>query len=240
MPPCSATDNAGVMPDNVDSALAIQDLSPPEPALLPNGDAAVAPPRRRDMLDLVLACFDRIGALLLPLGILALGAGLAYLGAICVTTALLRRSAAAQELFVNVLAEMQWSGYTILLMIGGGIALFSLVQLAFWPRGWLWRWLAHRLGRPVAWAATVLWATTIAVEALLVGWGFELWALPPYVEARAALGLTPTLDGLLLLSALVAPMIALLPEWCARFGFARLFRVLRSPPAGDQDAARNA
>ncbi len=229
MAPSAATDNAGHAAGEPPDAGATDAASAPAPRTSAADGAADAPPRRRDAIDLLLALFDRMGAILPPLAILALGAGVSYLGAICVTTALLRRSAAAQEFFVNLLATMLWSGYMILITIGVGIALFSLIQLTLWPRGWVWRWLARRLGRPVSWAATLLWSVSVLVEAFLVGWGFELWALPPYIELRTALGLAPTPAGLLVVSALVAPVIALLPEWCARVGLTRLVRIGRSP-----------
>lgn len=222
----ASTDNAALAAGEPAAPTLGDDTPTPEPSASTAGGAVDLPPRR-DMIDLLLALFDRLGAILPPLAILALGAGVAYLGAICVTTALLRRSVAAQAFFVNVLAEMMWSGYAILLMIGVGIAITSIIQLTLWPRGWVWRWLARRLGWPVAWAATLLWGATAGVEAFLIGWGFELWAGPRYIELRAALGLAPTPDGLLLVSILVAPLLALLPEWCARFGLARLRRGLR-------------
>jgi|GEM_PF-3166656 len=229
MAPSAATDNAGHAAGEPPDAGVTDATSAHAPRTSAADGAADAPPRRRDAIDLLLALFDRMGAILPPLALLALGAGVSYLGAICVTTALLRRSAAAQEFFVNLLATMLWSGSMILITIGVGIALFSLIQLTLWPRGWVWRWLARRLGRPVAWAATLLWSVSVLVEAFLIGWGFELWALPPYIELRAALGLAPTPAGLLVVSALVAPVIALLPEWCARFGLAQLARAWRRP-----------
>jgi hypothetical protein len=83
----------------------------------------------------------------------------------------------------------------------------------------------------VAWASTLLWATTVIGEAFLAGWGFELWPRDPYIEAMTALRLAPTQDGLLMISVLVAPIIALLPEWCTRVGLGGLVRVWRSVQA---------
>lgn len=200
---------------------------PPGDAAAPASSAEASLPQRRDLIDVLLALFDRAGSIVPALLALPLGAAVAYLGAICVTTALLRRSAAAQEFFVNLLADMLWSGYSILIVIGVGIALFSLVQLLLWPRGWVWRWIARRLGAPLAWATTVCWSATVLVEAFLIGWGFELWAWPFFIELKARSGLAPTPDGLLIVSVLAAPLIALLPEWCARFGFTQLFRAWR-------------
>jgi len=233
MAPSAATDNAGYAAGEPPDAGPSAAESTSEPGSSATDGAADASLPRRDAIDLLLALFDRMGAILPPLALLALGAGVSYLGAICVTTALLRRSAAAQEFFVSLLATMLWSGYMILITIGVGIALFSLIQLTLWPRGWVWRWLARRLGRPVAWAATLLWSVSVLVEAFLVGWGFELWALSPYIELRAALGLAPAPAGLLVVSALVAPVIALLPEWCARVGLTRLVRIWRLPSGID-------
>jgi hypothetical protein len=231
MSPSSAEGGAGVTPDESDQGLGASSQVESEAAPT-NAGSVDEPPRRRDGIDLLLALFDRMGTIVPALLILALGAGVSYLGAICVTTALLRRSAAAQNFFVDLLIAMMWPGVAILVTIGVGIAIFSVVQLALWPRGWAWRWLAWRLGAPVAWATTLLWATTVFVEAYLVGWGFELWARPQYVALRAALRLAPTSDGLLLVSVLLAPLIALLPEWCARFGLTRLVGLFwRSAPA---------
>lgn len=229
MPLSSADDATEVTPDGSDQGLGTSGQVESEAEPTSAGGSVEAPPRRGDAIDLLLALFDRMGIIAPALLILALGAGVSYLGAICVTTALLRRSARAQEFFVDLLIAMMWPGSSILVIIGMGIAIFSILQLALWPWGRLWRWLARRLGPPVAWATTVLWATTLFVEAYLVGWGFELWARPQYLELRAALGLAPAPGGLLLVSILVAPLIALLPEWCARFGLAQLIRAWHNP-----------
>lgn len=230
MTPASGTSEAPVADDQSDSSGATSDSAPGAPVPPEEEGTKEAPAPRRDGIDLLLALFDRLGVMLPLLGVLAVGAWVSYLGAICVTTALLRRSPAAQNFFVDLLIAMQWPGISILITIGVGIALISLLQLLLWPRGRTWRWFARHLGRPVAWATTVLWTTAAFVEAYLVGWGFEFWAQPYYIALRAALGLTPTPDGLLAASVMVAPVIALLPEWCARFGLSRLVRAWRDAP----------
>ena len=207
-----------------------------EPAQTPEspGQEPPMPPaitRAPDRLDRFIAFFGWLKTNLRWMVLLAMGAGVWYLGAIFTTTALLRNSAAAQAFFVNLLAEMQWSGYTILVLIGSGMVLTSLIQLALWPQSWAWRWLARRFSRPVAWAATLLWVSAVVVESFLNGWGFERWVLAWFLEASANFGLTAAPNGLLLLSILVAPVVALLPEWCARIALPRLIAAWRMKTA---------
>ena len=76
--------------------------------------------RTPDRLDRLIAFFGWLERNLRWIVLIAIGAWVWYLGAIFTTTALLRNSAAAQTFFVNLLAEMQWSGYSILVLIGLG------------------------------------------------------------------------------------------------------------------------
>jgi hypothetical protein len=207
-----------------------------EPAHTPESSGQEPPmpsaiDRKPDRFDRLIAFFGWFERNLRWIVLVAIGAWVWYLGAIFTTTALLRNSAAAQTFFVNLLAEMQWSGYTILVLIGLGMVLTSLIQLILWPQGWAWRWLTQRLGRPVAWAATLLWTTTVLVESLLHGWGFGRWALPWFVEASARLGLTPMPNGLLFLSLAVAPLVTLLPEWCVLVALRNLTTAWRTKTA---------
>ena len=92
--------------------------TPESPGQEPPMPSAIA--RTPDRLDRLIAFFGWLERNLRWIVLIAIGAWVWYLGAIFTTTALLRNSAAAQTFFVNLLAEMQWSGYTILVLIGLG------------------------------------------------------------------------------------------------------------------------
>jgi hypothetical protein len=205
----------------------LEPIDSPEPPVPES--ASEAPPRPPDGLDRLISFFGHLERSLGWIVLAALGAWIWYLGAICATTALLRRSVAAQTFFINLLADMGWSGYSILFIIGAGLVSASLLQLLFWPRGWPWRWLRSQFGWPAAYAATLVWASIGIGKSLLLGWGFEQWAFPWFIETSASLGVPPTPTGLLVLCIIVAPVLALFPEWSARVAFSRLRTAWRMP-----------
>lgn len=147
--------------------------------------------------------FRIVGSTLFLLGIVAW-----FAGAVLADTALLRGSSTAQAFFIGLIADLQWSGRAIILIIGITLALMSLAELAIWPRGWLWQ----RVGRSGRVAFAVLWVMVVVAETALMSWGFMLWGVGPYLALFGAAPAWP----LWALAAVVGPLAALGPEWLWR------------------------
>lgn len=146
--------------------------------------------------------------ILFGIALLLLG-GLTWLaGAALADTALLSGSAAAQSFFISLLATMQWSGRAILLVVGSGLALASLIELLAWPAGRLWR-QAGALGRS---ALALFWGATVLLETILMAWGANLWGGGLYY---GLFGAAPAW-GLWVLALPAGLLLALAPEWLWR------------------------
>jgi hypothetical protein len=152
---------------------------------------------------------SRVLQYLLSVVLFLLGLVAWFAGAALVDTALLRGSETAQAFFIGLLADLQWSGRTIILIIGTGVGLCSLVELLAWPTGWLWR----QAGTAARGGLALLWAMAVLVEVALTAWGFTLWAVGLYLAVWNG-----PAWGLWVVAILVAPLLAIGPEWLWRRG----------------------
>ncbi len=180
------------------------------------GDSASSQPNR--------SVGTRLDATIVPGFALIVAVPLWYVGLTLSVSGLLA-DVTAQEFFITVLANFQWPGTSILLMIGAAVVLGTVLELLLWPRGWLWRATARRVGWPVLLLA-LGWAATGLADTLAVATGFRLWAIGPYLDLQRS---GVALPDLLFtpLSFVAGLLIALLPEGLLGWSLARLWRVWR-------------
>jgi len=119
----------------------------------------------------------------------------------------------AQEVFISTLATLGWSGTTIYFIVGLFLAFTSLIQMLGWPRLAPQRLLQARLGKAVANIFVVLWLVFSFLEGVALAFGFERLAAGTYIALLSVVGLSPVSLGMIVLSILVAAVLALAPEW---------------------------
>ncbi|NJM07880.1 hypothetical protein HC891_19355 [Candidatus Gracilibacteria bacterium] len=167
---------------------------------------------------------NKLEASLVPFVGFVAAIGLWFLGAFCAGRFLIVFPP-AQEVFIGALATLGWSGTTIYLMVGMLLALISLIQLVGWPRSAVQQWIGQRFGSGLAGALFIGWAVCSLLEIAALAIGFERLAAGTYITILVSMGLPPVSQGMLVLSVIVATVLALVPEWLLSRAVAHLVAI---------------